>query len=161
MRRTAIALTLAAVTALAATPAQAHRRVPGFPSSCHFEGVVTFDPPLTGTPRQGRGLARASGTCDGRPATYRAWNAGLVSCAEGIATGAGRLRVGHRRPLRFRLEERRVVAGAELHLVARGGHTADGVAAASADEDPAAIAQACLTTGLRQTRVDIDLVASR
>ena len=157
MRRIGLALLLLApVGAATAAPAQAR----AFPASCHLEGVVTFDPPLTAVPRQGSGFARARGTCDGRRASYVARNSGLVSCGEGVATGAGYLHLRHRRRLRFRLEERRAVAGAELHLTNGRGQTADGVAAASADEDPAAIALACLGSGLRSTRIDIDLRAA-
>lgn len=139
-------------------PAQAEAR--GFPAQCHLEGTVTFSPPLTGSLARGSGFARARGTCDGRPATYVAWNSGLVSCSEGVARGGGYLRLRHRRKLRFRLTEHRAVAAAALQLRGARGGRAIGVAAASADADPVAIAQACLGPGLRSSTVEIDLRAA-
>jgi hypothetical protein len=161
MRRFAIPL-LAALAALSAAPAQAgrHHRTTTFTGSCHFAGTVTFRPPLTNTPRQGSGFARARGTCNGRPARYVAWNSGVVSCGQGSATGAGYLLFGHGRRLRFRLTEQRVTGAAALHLEGARGGTADGVAAISQSEDPVAIAQACLGAGLSRAKVDIDLTAS-
>jgi len=160
MKRIALAL-LVGAAALGAAPAEAGKRHGSatFSGSCSFSGSVTFEPPLTGTPRQGRGFATAHGRCNGRPATYVAFNEGLVSCQEGIAQGGGYLKIRGRR-LRFRLTETRAAAAAALHIEGRRSGSAEGSARVSEEEDPADIAAKCLGSGLRSAEVDIDLTTT-
>jgi hypothetical protein len=86
-------------------------------------------------------------------------NEGPTSCEEGVATGAGYLKLRGRK-LHFRLTETRATGAAALHLDGARGGSAGGTAAVSQDEDPAAIALACAGPGLRGTRIDIHLQTS-
>jgi hypothetical protein len=178
MKRT-IALGLALATGLtgAATAAgkgdhgkdgKGHRAV-SFSGDCQFAVNVTFDPPATGTPAQGRGFATGSGPCtgtftdsrgrthqlNGETVRYVASISGLISCSEGLAAGGGYL-VFRGRKLRFSASETRAAAAGTLRFEGARGGSALGLVNVSASQDPVAMLQACAGPGLKEAPVDIN-----
>jgi hypothetical protein len=176
MKRT-IALGLALATGLtgAATAAgkgdhgKRHRAV-SFSGDCRFAVNVTFDPPATGAPAEGRGFATGSGPCTGtftdsrgrkrqlrgETVRYVASNSGLISCSEGLAAGGGYL-VFRGQKLRFSASETRAAAAGTLRFEGARGGSALGLVNVSASQDPVAMLQACAGPGLKQAPVDINL----
>jgi hypothetical protein len=163
----------AAAIALAAAPAHAKQgEASSFTGTCSFTGIVRFDPPLTTTPAQGSGFARAIGSCvgtwtdrrgrrhflEGDTVRYVAWNSGVLSCLEGLAEGGGYLRFRGER-LDFSLSEARVTGVGSLTLEGEEGGSAEGVARPSGEDDPADLIERCSGPGLKQAGATIDLAA--
>jgi hypothetical protein len=159
--------------AIAAAPADAHRRAVSFQGSCSLSGTVFQDPPITTVPAPGSAVARAAGTCSGTltdrrgrshqldaaRATYAASASGTVGCSGGTATGRGKLRLAGR-TLRFRFSEARGPGVAAIRLEGRRSGSAAGQAVASASADPVAIALACAGPGLASVPIDITLATT-
>jgi hypothetical protein len=173
MRRLGI-LTMLAVVALGAAPAEAHKaRVSAFQGSCSFHVTVRFAPPLGALPRQGTDFARGAGPCsgsftdrhgkvrrlDGARVVYVATDSGPSSCAEGAAQGGGYLSYRRSR-LRFLLTETRAGAAATLHFAGARSGSAAGDARVSPDSDPSQVVQSCLGAGLAGAAVDIDFATT-
>lgn len=57
-------------------------------------GAVTFKPAVGILPTEISAVTKATGTCDGQPATWKATNAGTASCALPSGPGTGWLTVG-------------------------------------------------------------------
>jgi hypothetical protein len=143
---------IAVVFIMAVLPATAHAA--SFDGSCEFSGSVTFSPPMTTAPQSVQQSALASGTCNGKPATYRATSSGdVVSCAFGTASGEGVLTVGRKR-IRFTMNEYRGGATPLIHLTGARGGEAWMAVTPSQDSDPLAAVQACNGPGLE--RFDLD-----
>ena len=64
------------------------------PRSCRFDGAVTFKPAVGILPTEISAVAKATSTCDGQPATWKATDAGSASCALPSGPGTGWLTVG-------------------------------------------------------------------
>lgn len=170
-RRLSASVAVVAGLLACVTPAKAHapRQPASFDGQCQFAGAVRFMPPIAVQPAPGDARARATGTCTGdltfhgrthhvadAAATYVARNhSDLMGCAGGPAAGAGVIRLA-RHLLRFTLQETRVAAASELHLVG-SGWTADGTAAVSSSADPATVGAACAGSGLGGAPVDLSL----
>ncbi len=141
-----------------------------FAGTCHFQGTLTEDPPLTTTSQNGTAVAIASGACDGTltkangrwqsldsaPVDYFGQAESEGSCGYGTSTGAGYLRFGRKR-LDFLFSETRVIGLATIRLTGRAGGGADGLANISAEENPVAVAQACSSSGLASAQIEINL----
>jgi hypothetical protein len=170
MRRWLIVSAIAGATvagALNVAPAAA-KSTSSFAGDCQLSGVVRFDPPMTNTPQQGRVDGRATGSCTGtltgpsghaRSVSGETVDAvvqsdGLESCEAGQAAGKGYLDFSGRR-LHFTYTEVRV--GPAFTFSANGARGGSGVLVGnvSSSADPAAIAQACGSTGLTQAPVDV------
>jgi hypothetical protein len=137
---------------MAILPATAHAAT--FDGSCEFSGSVMFSSAMTTAPQPVSQSAFASGTCNGKPATYRATSSGdAVSCAFGTASGQGVLTVGRKR-IRFAMSEYRAGATPVIHLVGRRGGEAWMAVTPSQDADPLAAVEACNGSGLE--RFDLD-----
>jgi hypothetical protein len=144
---------IAGVTlAMSMSPTAAHAS--SFSGSCEFSGTVLFSPPMTTTPQTVAQSADATGTCNGKPARYRARSSGdNVSCAFGLATGSGVLRVGRSR-IRFAMTEYRGGATPLIRLTGRRGGEAWMAVTPSQDSDPIAAVQACNGPGLDRFELD-------
>jgi hypothetical protein len=172
MKRISIAVCTAILAAAAPTAAGHDQGENTFEGICQFSGSVRFSPPLTTAQQSGSGFAKASGTCTGTFSDargrlhrlygdvmrYVASNQGTTSCGLAIAEGSGYLRYRSWK-LRFRLTETRVTGGAHLRLDGAGGGFAEGDARLDEREDPDEIAENCMASGLREARVDIDIVS--
>lgn len=80
----AFAASLLALVGLVAAPAEAS---PAGPRSCRLDGTVTFRPAVGALPNDIKAVTKATGTCDGQPASWRATNAATVTCA--LLSGPG------------------------------------------------------------------------
>ena len=152
MRRVVL---IAAVT-LALSPVAAHAS--SFSGSCELSGTVVFSPPMTTTPQSIAQSADATGTCNGKPARYRAQSSGdNVSCAFGLDTGSGVLRIGRRSRIAFTMTEYRGGATPLIHLTGARGGDAWMAVTPSQDSDPLAAVQACNGAGLDAFALDAHL----
>jgi hypothetical protein len=146
---------LIAAVVLTLSPAAAHAS--SFSGSCALSGTVLFSPPMTTTPQSISQSADATGTCNGKPARYRASSSGdNVSCAFGLDTGSGVLRIGRSR-IAFTMSEYRGGATPLIHLTGRRGGEAWMAVTPSQDSDPLAAVQACNGAGLEAFALDAHL----
>jgi hypothetical protein len=147
-----------------------------FAGTCQFSGKVRQDPPLTNTPQTSRAQATAGGTCSGtltdsrgqsRTLTnervqYSARATGeLMSCAGSPvpATGEGQFRFRRGERLDFDFTEVRGPGEGNIVLTGEDGGSAAGEATVSQDEDPLEIIEKCSGKGLREVKIDINLVS--
>jgi hypothetical protein len=142
------------IAAVALTLLPPAAQASSFSGSCEFSGTVLFSPPMTTTPQTIAQSADATGTCNSKPARYRAQSSGdNVSCAFGLAAGSGVLRVGRAR-IGFTMTEYRAGATPLLHLTGRRGGDAWMAVTPSQDSDPLAAVQGCSGTGLESFALD-------
>src|SRR3954465_673716 len=114
-----------AIAVVAALAPAAAGQAASFDGNCEFSGSVSFTPPMTNVPQPIAQSADAPGTCsgtfvdgrrrahtlDGAPGRSRASSSGdAVSCAFGLASGAGRLIFGSRWSVGFFMNEYRAGA---------------------------------------------------
>jgi hypothetical protein len=110
-----------------------------FTGTCRYEGFVEFDDPLGAIPELNHMTLEASGTCtgwldgryvEGARAEWRAEADGLMSCAEGLLSGPGRMIVdGERISLTF--TESRATGVGDLLFTGDAGGALHGVGATS------------------------------
>ncbi len=159
------ALALACALMVTSAFAAKHSKVETFTGSCDFAGMVTFDPPLTGSIQPTHAVADLNGTCSGtlrEPTAEQATRsstgalsrriAGRSVLWRGVASGEGFLDFKEAR-IDFTLSETRVGTVAPLDIKGRAGGSFSGTATASGD--PVATAAACAGPGLGRANVTI------
>ena len=139
-----------------------------FDGSCVFSGAVKFTPPMTTTPQHIAQHADAPGTCtgtfvdkhggthhySGAPARDLADSAGdNVSCAFGVATGAGTLTFPDGE-ISFTMTEYRGGATPMIRFDGKDGGGSWMLVTPSQKSDPTAAVQACNGAGLAEFDLD-------
>lgn len=142
-----------------------------FSGNCQLSGSVSFSPPLTTSPQTISQTVQAQGTCSGTfvdaggrthqlnnaPVAYRGTERGAdSSCGGGTDSGPGQVTLAGG-TIRFTISETRATGVVVASATGAAGGSAKALAAPSPSESPAAIAQQCAGSGLKQANIQIQL----
>lgn len=166
---------LASAVCLPAHAGEEHAATPSFSGSCQFTATVAFAPAQTGTPAPGTDRAQGQGTCSGTlttasglqrqidnaPAEYWAADSGTSSCEAATMAGSGQIVIERTSQFGFVLHESRVGPVAMLIMQGTRSGAALGEANLPPNENPQAVASACLSGGLLTAPVDITVRTAR